>query len=68
MLDAGVDIAVLGRVAIMHHDYPQLLESDNGFVPRRPPTRPEVLVAEGVSPNFVTYLSGSFKGFVDVSS
>ena len=67
VLDAGVDIAVLGRVAIMHHNYPQLLAADAGFVPRRPPTRPEVLVAEGVSPNFVTYLSGSFKGFVDVS-
>lgn len=66
VLDAGVDIAVLGRVAIMHHNYPQLMEGGNGFVPRRPPTRPEVLVAEGVSPSFVTYLSGSFKGFVTI--
>ena len=68
VLDAGVDIAVLGRVGILHHDYPQLLEQDDAFVPRRPPVTPEVLVAEGVSPKFVTYLSGSFKGFVDQSS
>ena len=67
VLDAGADIAVLGRVAILHHDYPQLLKRENGFVPRRPPVRPEVLAAEGVSPKFFTYLSGSFKGFVDQS-
>ncbi len=67
VLDAGVDIAVLGRVAILHHDYPQLLKTDSGFVPRRPPVSPDVLMAEGVSPKFVAYLSGSFKGFVDHS-
>ena len=54
VLDAGVDIAVLGRVAIMHHDYPQLLQRDQGFVPRRPPVHPDVLAAEGVSDKFVT--------------
>lgn len=67
VLDAGVDIAVLGRVAILHHNYPQLLEHDAGFVPRRPPVAPDLLMAEGVSPTFVDYLSGSFKGFVDRS-
>ena len=65
VLDQGVDIAVLGRVAILHHDYPRLAGAD-GFVPRRPPVAPEVLAAEGVSPAFVQYLAGSFKGFVAV--
>ncbi len=65
VLDAGVDVAVLGRVAILHHDYPQLLQRDQGFVPRRPPAHPDVLAAEGVSPQFVAYLAGSFKGFVE---
>jgi 2,4-dienoyl-CoA reductase-like NADH-dependent reductase (Old Yellow Enzyme family) len=65
VLDQGVDIAVLGRVAILHHDYPALAVIE-GFVPRRPPVAPEVLAAEGVSPSFVHYLAGSFKGFVAV--
>ncbi len=65
VLEHGVDIAVLGRVAILHHDYPQLLAADPGFVPRRPPVAPEVLAGEGVSPSFVQYLATSFKGFVD---
>ena len=65
VLERGVDIAVLGRVAILHHDYPQLLAADSGFVPRRPPVAAEVLAGEGVSPNFVQYLATSFKGFVD---
>ncbi|MGB8861516.1 MAG: NADH:flavin oxidoreductase [Ilumatobacteraceae bacterium] len=64
VLDQGVDIAVLGRVAILHHDYPQQLNADAGFVPRRPPVAAEVLAGEGVSPAFVGYLAGTFKGFV----
>ncbi len=66
VLDRGVDVAVLGRVGILHHDYPQLLAADDGFVPRRPPVGPEVLVAEGVSPTFVDYLASSFPGFVAI--
>ena len=63
VLDRGVDIAVLGRVAILHHDYPRLA-ADAAFVPRRPPVAADVLVDEGVSPTFVDYLRSSFKGFV----
>jgi 2,4-dienoyl-CoA reductase-like NADH-dependent reductase (Old Yellow Enzyme family) len=61
VLDAGVDIPVLGRVAILHHDYPRRLQADANFVPRRPPVAPEVLAEEGVSPSFITYLSGTFR-------
>jgi len=63
VLDAGVDVPVLGRVAILHHDYPRLLATE-GFVPRRPPADAAVLHAEGVSPTFVNYLRNSFRGFV----
>ena len=63
VLDLGVDVPVLGRVAILHHDYVNLMAA-GGFVPRRPPAAPEVLLAEGLSPNFVTYMKTSFKGFV----
>jgi len=64
VLDQRVDIAILGRVGILHHDYPHLLAADPGFVPRRPPVAPEVLLAEGLSPAFVDYMNTSFKGFV----
>ena len=64
VLDRGVDVAVLGRVAILHHDYPNLLAADSAFQPRRPPATPEVLVGEGLSPTFVEYMRTSFKGFV----
>ena len=64
VLGRGVDVAVLGRVAILHHDYPNRLASDPTFVPRRPPATPEVLAGEGLSPTFVDYLRTSFTGFV----
>jgi 2,4-dienoyl-CoA reductase-like NADH-dependent reductase (Old Yellow Enzyme family) len=61
VLDAGVDVPVLGRVAILHHDYPHRLRADPSFVPRRPPVAPEVLAAEGVSPSFIAYLGQNFR-------
>lgn len=60
VLDRGVDIAVLGRVAILHHDYPQLAV-DPAFEPRRAPVPASVLEAEGVSPSFVAYLGAMFR-------
>jgi 2,4-dienoyl-CoA reductase-like NADH-dependent reductase (Old Yellow Enzyme family) len=61
VLDAGVDVPVLGRVAILHHDYPNRLLADPHFVPRRPPVASEVLAEEGVSPSFVAYLAQNFR-------
>ena len=64
VLDRGVDVAVLGRVGILHHDYPHRLAADPGFRPRRLPAEPGLLTAEGVSPAFLDYLSPRFAGFV----
>ena len=64
MLERGVDIAALGRVAILHHDYPRQLAVDEAFSPRHAPATAEVLASEGVSASFVDYLRTSFKGFV----
>ncbi len=63
VLDHDVDVAVLGRVAILHHDYPRHL-GEPGFVPRRPPVDRGVLAAEGLSPAFIEYMAGNFTGFV----
>ncbi len=65
VLDAGVDIPVLGRVAILHHDYPQRMQADPAFEPRRAPVTREVLQSEGVSASFVDYLAGTFRFVAD---
>ncbi len=64
VIDAGVDVAVLGRVGILHHDYPKLLAADSSWTPRTLPVEPSVLAAEGVSESFVDYLASGFRGFV----
>ena len=63
-IELGADIALLGRGAIIHHDYPKLVEADPDFVPVQQPVSRDHLAREGVSPRFVDYLAGSFKGFV----
>ena len=65
VLDSGVDVLVLGRVAILHHDYPLQLQRDHDFEPRRAPVPRAVLAAEGVSPSFIDYLAGSFRLVAD---
>ena len=65
VLDAGVDVPVLGRVAILHHDYPRQLRADAAFAPRRAPVPRDVLAAEGVSPSFVEYLANTFRFVAD---
>lgn len=66
VLAQGVDIAVLGRVAILHHNYPDMLGVNGSFTPRRPPASPDILLSEGLSRSFVEYLARNFPGFVDV--
>ena len=63
VIDTGVDIAILGRVAILHHDYPNLLRSDGGFAPRHVPVSAATLAEEGLSATFIAYMS-TWKGFV----
>lgn len=63
VIDTGVDIAILGRVAILHHDYPNLLSSDGGFAPRHVPVSAATLAEEGLSDTFIVYMS-TWKGFV----
>lgn len=62
-LDQGMDFVLLGRAAILHHDYPQKLAADPTFTPIRTPVTPEHLRAEGLGPAFVKYMQ-TWKGFV----
>jgi 2,4-dienoyl-CoA reductase-like NADH-dependent reductase (Old Yellow Enzyme family) len=63
VLDAGVDIVTLGRMAILHHNYPQMMQADAEFMPRTLPVAEAVLVEEGLSPSFIGYMK-NWKGFV----
>jgi 2,4-dienoyl-CoA reductase-like NADH-dependent reductase (Old Yellow Enzyme family) len=63
VLARGADFAILGRVAILHHDYPKRLAADPAFTPVRPPVTRSYLASEGLSPPFVHYMNG-WQGFV----
>jgi 2,4-dienoyl-CoA reductase-like NADH-dependent reductase (Old Yellow Enzyme family) len=63
LTDAGADFAILGRAAILHHDYPRLFAADPDFVPIANPVSRAHLAAEGLSPNFIEYMN-NWKGFV----
>lgn len=64
MMEAGVDWVMLGRAAILHHDYPNQYQHNPDFVPVKIPIAREHLFAEGLSDKFVTYMA-SWKGFVE---
>jgi 2,4-dienoyl-CoA reductase-like NADH-dependent reductase (Old Yellow Enzyme family) len=62
-LDTGVDFIMLGRAAILNHDFPLQYAADPRFEPTQLPVTPEYLEGEGVSPKFVEYLR-KWDGFV----
>jgi len=63
-LEAGADIAVVGRGAILHHDFPERVRADPRFEAVRTPVSQAYLRGEGLSPAFITYM-GNWKGFVE---
>tara|TARA_R110002072_G_scaffold31735_18_gene97709 strand:- start:30041 stop:31153 length:1113 start_codon:yes stop_codon:yes gene_type:complete len=60
---AGVDWIMLGRAAILHHNFPDLYAADKGFKPIENPVSRQHLAAEGLSENFISYM-GNWPGFV----
>ncbi|MDR3509772.1 MAG: NADH:flavin oxidoreductase [Caulobacteraceae bacterium] len=62
-LEAGADFVLIGRAAILHHDYPQKVLADPDFTPVPLPVTREHLVQEGLGPKFVDYMA-TWKGFV----
>jgi 2,4-dienoyl-CoA reductase-like NADH-dependent reductase (Old Yellow Enzyme family) len=63
VLAHGVDFAVVGRAAVLHHDIPKQIASDPDFQPIARPVSREHLRNEGLSPVFVEYMN-QWKGFV----
>jgi 2,4-dienoyl-CoA reductase-like NADH-dependent reductase (Old Yellow Enzyme family) len=60
---AEIDFVMLGRAAIIHHDFPRQMQHDSSFTPKRTPVSADHLRREGLGEAFVTYMSG-WKGFV----
>ena len=63
VIDAGVDFVTIGRAAILHHDFPQRVLADDNFVPISLPASRDYLGKEGLSPNFIQYMT-RWEGFV----
>lgn len=62
-LEQGVDAVLIGRGAVLHHDFPRRIESDPAFVAAFRPVTRDYLRAEGLGERFVDYMA-SWKGFV----
>ena len=63
-LDEGADFVLLGRGAILHHDFPARAKADADFVSVPNPVTRAHLRAEGLGPGFVEYMA-TWKGFVE---
>lgn len=62
-LAAGLDFVIVGRAAILHHDFPERVRADPSFEPVALPVSPEYLRGEGLGPAFIGYLR-TWPGFV----
>lgn len=62
LLEYGADFVLIGRAAILHHDFPNL-SRNAAFTPVALPVSREHLVNEGLGPAFVDYMA-TWPGFV----
>lgn len=62
-IDAGADMAVIGRAAIVHHDFPRKVENSRDFEMRSLPVSSDDLRNEGLSESFIGYMK-NWPGFV----
>lgn len=60
---AGLDFVIIGRGAILHHDFPKRFAANDAFEPAPLPVTAQYLRDEGLGPAFVQYM-GTWKGFV----
>lgn len=63
VLAHGADFPILGRAAILHHDFPKRAAADAQFRAAALPVTREHLRRERLGPAFINYMSG-WKGFV----
>ena len=63
-LDEGTDFVLLGRAAILHHDFPKQMRGSLEFEPVNPPVSADYLRSEGLGEAFIRYMS-RWKNFVE---
>jgi 2,4-dienoyl-CoA reductase-like NADH-dependent reductase (Old Yellow Enzyme family) len=63
-LAAGADWIMLGRAAILHHDFPNLYAEQVSFEPVTLPVTRSYLVNEGLSEKFVDYVKRGWPDYV----
>ena len=64
VIDAGCDFVLIGRGAILRHDFPEQVRRDPGYTSPSLPVSATHLRKEGLGPAFIDYMSG-WKGFVE---
>ena len=62
-LEAGADFAVIGRAAVLHHDFPTKVEADPAFRAAATPVSEEYLRSQGLGPALIEYMR-RWEGFV----
>lgn len=63
VLEAGCDYVLIGRAAILRHDFPERVRRDAGYESPATPVTVDHLAAEGLSPPFIKYMR-QWPGFV----
>ena len=63
VIEAGCDYVMIGRGAILRHDFPERVRGDAGYTSPALPVTVAHLRAEGLGDEFVKYMQG-WKGFV----
>lgn len=64
VLEAGCDFVVIGRAAILRHDFPERVRRDPAYRSPATPVTIEHLANEGLSPPFIKYMR-QWPGFVE---
>lgn len=63
-IEHGADFVLIGRAAILHHDFPKLALADTAFRSVERPVTREHLRNEGLGPAFIDYMATGWKNFV----
>ncbi|MFC0282527.1 NADH:flavin oxidoreductase [Camelimonas abortus] len=66
-IDAGADFVLVGRGAIIHHDFPRRAIADPAFASLPRPVPRAHLEAGAVGPRFMNYLEKGWPGFVEAA-
>lgn len=63
-LEAGCDFVLIGRAAILRHDFPERVRRDPAYQSPALPVTAQHLRDEGVSPRFISYIGTLWPDFV----